>query len=401
MLALSRRLVIAAIVIQSLFLPRCLAGTSQLQLDEGLLGPLWHGQAHFQEVGSVAWDLPPYNNPGESSGWIAVRDGKWYIFNRLTIKPRSRYCPNNYFGIIARESSDHGKTWSNPPAAVIRPGPYTPGAECSIVDGSTYFDPGAHIWHLLTQCLTVHNAGGWSLCHFTRAGESPIGPFVPDPHNPVVKSGELWSKICVDPGKVCDPARTVDEGTPDIIDARDGYFYVTFHGVNYGTRRSYRGVARTRDFNSWETQGPGLPGAAILASADCEAWTPGCVGAGESTTLITGDYQYMLFDGPDKWLGCTNGQTWHVGLVRAPKNSFPKSSEWEQFPRNPVLTPSWPGPESRCSIQYERWIRDGNDVYLLYEDLGPGVRFTERRLLKLVPGPAFPVARIRPPSEHR
>jgi hypothetical protein len=401
MLGLNRGFVLAAIFLQSLFSAPCPGGTSQ-PLDEGLLGPLWHGQAHFQEVGSIAWDLPPYNNPGESSGWITVRNGKWYIFNRQTIRPIPRYCPRNYAGIIERESSDQGKTWSNPPVVVASPSPDNPGAGCTILDGSTYFDPAAGTWHLISQCLAVHDAGSWSLCHFTRAGESPMGPFVPDPHNPVVRSGDLWSRICSGPGKACNPAKTVDEGTPDIIAMRGGYFYVTFHGVDYTIGRSYRGVARTRDFDHWETDGADLPGDAILASADCEAWTPGCVGPGEATTLVTGDYQYTLFEGPDKSLLCTKGQAWNVGLVRAPRNSFPKwNGGWEQFSRNPVLTPSWPGPETICGVQYQRWILDGNDVYLLYEDLGPGVRFRERRLLKLVPGPAPSVALIRPPSEHR
>ena len=402
MLRLNRSVMAAAIFLQSLFSPQCIAGISHSQLDEGLLGPLWHGRAHFQEVGSIDWDLPPYNSPLESSGWIAVRDGKWYIFNRVGKPPKPRYCPHDYLGIIARESSDHGKTWSNPPAVLVEPGPDMTGAECAAVDGSTYFDPGTHTWHLLSQCLTVQDAGGWSLCHFTRAGESPLGPFVPDPHNPVVRGGELWSRICNGAGKACNPAKTHDEGTPDITEMRGGYFYVTFHGADYTIRRSYRGVARTRDFDHWETEGDDLPGDAILASPDCEAWTPGCIGPGESTTLITGDYQYMLFEGPDKWLGCTYGQAWNVGLVRAPKNSFPKwNGGWEQFPGNPVLMPSWPGPQTRCAVQYPRWILDGNDVYLLYEDIGPASRFRERRLLKLVPGPASPVALIRPPSEHR
>jgi hypothetical protein len=397
---LGRQALVAAIFISSLLSSQSFGGNAQAA-DEGLLGPLWHGQAHFQEVGSIAWDLPPYNSPQESSGWLTVRDGKWFIFNRRRLVTKS-YCGRYYAGVVARESSDQGKTWSNPPVTLINPSPDTPSSGCEVLDGSTFFDPRTHTWHLLAQCMASHGIGGWSLCHFTRADDSPMGPFIVDPHNPVVPGGALWSRICSGVGKACDPNRTVDEGTPEILALRDGYFYVTFHGVDRTIMRSYRGVARTRDFDHWEVSGGGLPDDAMLSSAECASWTPGCVGPGESTTLITGDYQYVLFEGPDKSLACTYGQAWNFGLVRTSKNNFPKwNGGWEQFPQNPVLTPSWEGPETRCGLQYARWILDGNDVYLLYEDIGPGARFTERRLLKLVPGPASPVALIRPPSDHR
>src|SRR5437868_3807618 len=73
----------------------------------------------------------------------------------------------------------------------------------------------------------------WHLCHFTRKDDArgPAGPFTPDPANPVIRGGDLFRKICSQPGAQC-PADTVDEGTPEILgrDA-DGAFLVTFHGA--------------------------------------------------------------------------------------------------------------------------------------------------------------------------
>ena len=206
---------------------------------------------------------------------------------------------------------------------------------------------------------------------------------------PAVRAGELWSQICKRSSGICDPFKTVDEGTPDIVYKKSGYFYVTFHGFNYSTKLGVRGIAKTTDFHHWVTAGPDLPNGPIFAAPKCQAWNPGCVGGGEGSTLIAGNYQYMLIETPSLSLGCTPGQTWPIALLRAPKGKFPSSSSplWQSFSGNPLLTTAWPGPRSKCSIQYPRWAVAANNVFILYEDFNPDqmARASARRLLKLIP----------------
>ncbi len=359
--------------------------------DEGLLGDLWHGRAHFQQIETISWHKPPPDSLNEYGGWIAVNKGIWYIFNRDWFLPIPSYCgAGPHWRVVVRDSTDQGRTWSDPAIVVATPDAGNPGDGCTIVDGSSYFDRDTNTWHMLTQCLDKHRVGGWMLCHYTRVGSSPMGLFTADPRNPVVRGGALWSRIC-GPGKAC-ARSTRDEGTPDIVEKRNGFFYVTFHGWDYQGKLGFRGVAKTPNFREWIVSGPDLPDDAIVAASDCQKWnSDGCAGAGESTTLITGDYQYMLVEGPSISLACTNGQNWPFGLLRAPKDSFPRwGGGWQQFPGNPLLIPSWPGHRSRCALQYARWILDGNHVYLLYEDWGPAHSFRVIRLLKLVPGGGGP-----------
>lgn len=69
--------------------------------------------------------------------------------------------------------------------------------------------------------------------------------------------------LCQGPDKHC-TVGTVDEGTPQIVEKRDGYFYVTFHGYNYQLKKSARGAARTADFVNWDVFGFHVPGDAIF-----------------------------------------------------------------------------------------------------------------------------------------
>jgi hypothetical protein len=360
--------------------------------DEGLLGDFWQGKAHFEQVGEIALNKPPYNAPQEDSGWVATMNGKWYLFDRDRLYPKPADCPHVHTRIVVRESSDQGRTWSNPATVVASPGDSPAGDGCQILDGSSYFDRDTNTWHIIVQCMDTNFVGRWSLCHYSRVGVSPMGPFTADRLNPVVRNRSLWSQICQGEGKACDPGNTNGEGTPDIVEKKNGYYYVTFHGWDPKAVRSYRGVAKTRDFHDWIVDGPELPNDAILAPEDCQNWTETCIGIGESTSLVTGGYQYMLAEAPNKSLLCTPGQDWVFGLVRAPRDTWPKwSGAWQEFSSEPLLRPSWPGPQTSCGLQYARWIHDGEKVYVLYEDWGPKRSFGVRRLLKLVPGGGPPV----------
>ena len=61
--------------------------------------------------------------------------------------------------------------------------------------------------------------------------------------------GELWSQICAGNGKHC-TVDTTDEGTPDIIEKRLGYYYVSFHGYDCDANKAARGVAKTSDWDN-------------------------------------------------------------------------------------------------------------------------------------------------------
>ena len=128
-----------------------------------------------------------------------------------------------------------------------KPGPKGSPDACGVVDGSSYYDGVMDTWQMLAQCLAAHHEGGWMLCHYTRHGPSPMGPFTADAA-PAVRGGQLWAQICGHLGGTCDPRHTHDEGTPDIVYKKNGYFYVTFHGFNYSTKRGFRGVAKTAAF---------------------------------------------------------------------------------------------------------------------------------------------------------
>jgi|GEM_PF-3187865 hypothetical protein len=368
----------------------------------------WRGQAHFVEVRDIAWERPPYNAPDEGQGWFGkpmpFPGGKWYLFNRKATNRKPDYCLDQGLEVVVRESSDRGRTWSNPAAVAAAPGPQGAPDACGVVDGSSYYDRASDTWHMLAQCLAAHSAGGWQLCHYTRRGPSPIGRFAADAE-PAVRGGALWSRICRHAAGICDPRNTHDEGTPDIVDKRHVYFYVTFHGFNYATRQGFRGVAKTADFHRWIVSGPGLPEAPIFAPPECRAWNPGCIGGGEASTLIAGKYQYMMIETPSLSLACTPGQTWPIALLRAPKNAFPPWSSplWQPFRANPLLQTAWPSSRAKCALQYPRWAVGANHtVYILYEDFDyrhaparpPALR---RRLLKLVAGGGPAVVLTAPP----
>ena len=251
--------------------------------------------------------------------------------------------------------------------------------ECGLGDGYAFWDRDTGTWHYLAQMLSTSRR--WNIDHFSRRGPDPMGRFDPDPGNPVIRRGALWSRIC-GPSKSC--PRAVDEGTPEIVKKANGFYYVTFHGVNpahavvhagNGTRpvmKAYRGIAKTRDWHTWVTDSDDLPADAIWSSRDCQGWSvrwsqeTGCIGGGHASTLITPTYMYMLIELADLSIDCTAGQHWVIGLVRT--RGPAKSGEWEQYAHNPLMSHESGGP---CSIQYPRLFADAGYVYLSYWTLGP------------------------------
>lgn len=163
---------------------------------------------------------------------------------------------------------------------------------------------------------------------------------------------------------------------------------MTFHGFDYASKHGYRGVASTNNFKQWAVAGAGLPGAPILGSSDCTKWLRDCVGVGQASILLSRDYIYMLAEVMDKSLECLPEQQWVFHLIRTPKGALPTSGtgKWQKFPGKPFLTPMIDDPETTCKVTYARWIKDGSDLYLVYEDRIPKSIYLRRRLLKLLPG---------------
>ncbi len=337
---------------------------------ERALGRLWAGEAKFEPYlqlqiatnGPVieAAGHPPYGDGMDTGTEIVPLNGVWYMFNREYHYERSPpQCQRDHARIVVRKSMDQGRNWS--PETVVA-SPDLAKGECALTDGAAYWDAETGTWHYLAQDLTP--TGVWNMNHYTQHSADPVGPFVPDPDNPVTRSGELWRQICA-VGKIC-PAGPGEEGTPDIVEKRDGYFVVSFHGAFGRPPIGVRGVADTTDFHHWALSAPNLPGGAIWSRKDCQNWavawnSTGCVGGGAASTVVTPHYVYMLIESADLSVGCTKGQHWEFGLVRAPH--FVRSGDWQQMPKNPLLVDSR---MTGCALQYAQLFNDGVNVYLSY-----------------------------------
>lgn len=362
------------------------------------LDDLWDGRARLEQVGELNYGgLHENGVPKVSAGWYTVADGRWFAFGRLVPLNRPSYCPNDHTEVIVTESRDKGRTWSAPVTAVS-PGASTSGDGCAILDGSTFYDGTTGTWHMLAQCLDRNNQGGWAICHYTRKAETPNGSFAPDPSNPVVRGGKLWATICAGAHKSC-PSGVIDEGTPDIVEKRGGRFIVTFHG--FDGQKGYRMVVATPDFRSWIVAGRGLPNDAILTSTDCSKWLADCVGFGEATAIRSGSHIYIVAEAMNRSLLCQEDQTWGFTLLRSKDEEWPISGreKWELFWKNPLLRPSKPDAKTLCQVAYARWLVDGNETYLIYEDWAPQHKQLHRRLLKLFKG-AGSALTIRDPLAH-
>jgi hypothetical protein len=372
-------------------------GSSSVAFAQPTLNDLWAGRAHFEQVSEIKFGEDKPGVPSETATWYAVKDGRWFAFSRVIVIPPPPACPSEHRRVVVRESLDKGRTWS-PPVLAVEPGMSTKGDGCAVLDGSSYYDRDTRAWHLVAQCLDRAEVGGWGLCHYTRRSSTPMGRFVPDPANPVVRGGQLWREICRE-AKSCPPG-VIDEGTPDIVGKRDGVFTVTIHGYEPKSGRGYRGVIATPDFHSWRIAGADLPQGPTLSRLDCKSWFPGCIGFGEASSLVSQGRIYTLVETMDRGLACQQDQQWYFALLRSRTLSWPTSGrgDWEFSPGTPLLKRSWPDPRTPCALAYAHFLRDANALYLTYEDWEAHYGRIHRRLLKLVKG-GGPVVQI--PKEAR
>ena len=363
----------------------CCAALEQQQtvlrqlLDPGRTGLLWNDTAHLAFVSKHQFPTTK-SNPATSGAnvgfyFVPSPDGRvLYLFHReyFFLEPQPSYCKADYARILVRWSLDGGRTFSTNYSVVATPSEGT-AYECAIVDGAAHYDPATMTWVYLGQCLARNEV--WNMCLFTLQGQvSPVGVYAPSPSNPVVRSGQLWSQICSSSRPShCNAANMGSEGTPDIpFKDEAGYYYVTFHGWDPVDGQAARGVAKTKDFVSWLTNGAGLPGDAMFTSIDCNRWTGiqwaagGCVGSGEGTILVSHDFMYQLIEAPDLTLGCdtvVGKQNWVLGLSRAPRGAFLATGQWEQYAVSPIVVPVV---KQGCYIQYHRIFYYNATLYMSY-----------------------------------
>lgn len=383
------------------FVEVSMIGVSSSPLSSGTFEQFWTNDAHFDFVAAHTFPSPN-GESGTNVGFdfVTMPDGTWYLFHReYEFEPQPSYCAADYARILVRTSTDQGLTWSDG-TVLVTPTPNTPW-ECCIVDGGAFFDAETTTWHYLGQCMAKNEV--WNMCHWTSAGANPMsGGWVPNGNNPVVQSGQLWSSICSGSGKHCTPGMG-SEGTPEIVmKDESGYFFVTFHGWDAAAVQSARGVAKTRDFNTWVTSDGlvSLPGDAIFTSADCMKWPDvpggwakgGCVGGGEGTILVDGGYLNMIIEAPDISLGCLGqNQNWVLGLLRAPSFQW-ASTQWHQMAIEPVVIPVV---KQGCYIQYHRLFSDAATGTVYLEFWADGWM----QLFKLVPGSGtLPIVAGPPPT---
>lgn len=173
------------------------SGPKAASVYDRLMDQLWHGTASFRPYISFQIQTVPdkgrqpfFNGMNEGTQ-IVPMNGVWYLFNReYDFAPRPSGCTHDFSRIVVRKSTDLGHTWSK---GVVIAQPNVAEGECALTDGYAYWDSDTQTWHYLSQVLS--SKGIWNMDHFERQGADPMGAFEPDPGNPVVKGGMIWSRI--------------------------------------------------------------------------------------------------------------------------------------------------------------------------------------------------------------
>ncbi|MEA3354867.1 MAG: hypothetical protein U9Q63_00055 [Patescibacteria group bacterium] len=359
----------------------------------------WKGKAEFKFIQEIVQDNSLWPAGFEGSAHVEVVGDTWYLFHRkVNWDSKPSYCSIS-MNLVVQSSTDNGISWSNP-VDVIDNTRGTPW-ECAATDGDVYYNSEENKWHYLFQCLG--RSGAWKGCHAIRDGVSPFGSFTPTPDNPVINGGEIWDMICDLPTDDCSvfskksPLRKVlDEGTFDIFDYKDGFYFVSFHG--FDGVNGYRGIAKTMNFQNWEVVAPD----SVLDKNDAldfdVDWDEnGPIGFGAGGIIKDRNYYYLISEGADKSLLCQDGQNWVWGLFRT---SNITSTDWAQFPKkNPFFTvmdfPNQDPNSLPCFPAYVGIFISNGKTYLhasrpSYDPKFNGIYFYELIFDKVSPSPETP-----------
>lgn len=267
---------------------------------------------------------------------IKVVGSTWYLFMRRVETETStpNYCPDHklkLLSIVVSQSVDEGLHWSKP-VRIIKPKEDS-ALECGVTDGDAYFNQEQNEWHFLFQCLSRK---GWQGCYAKRKGSDPLGEFDVVVNNPVIPAGSLWSKVCDTKSEKCAGGirKIMDEGTFDIFDFVDGYYFVDYHG--FDGKYGYRSLIKTKDFANWEV----VIHDSLLSKREAlkfnTSWDKnGPIGFGAGRIIKDASYYYLISEASDKSLACTPGQRWVWGMFRS-KTLL--ANEWERYSDNPFFT---------------------------------------------------------------
>jgi hypothetical protein len=323
--------------------------SGRLTLDD-----LWDGRAQFNPVAKVNFPWKDDAYLGSASQIVSV-NGHWYALLRRQYQVNSTTCGGVRIDQVIMTSRDQGRSWQGPYQVAKADSQF-----CQYTDGSLHFDQELDRWTVLTQCLS-QDGSTWNLCVIEKKGLSlASGSWTAHPKNPVVRSGDLWSRICRDSGR-CSVA-VHDEGTPHIISRKNGFFYFSFHG--FLNPFGYRALVKTTDFTEFITTANDLPVGPLYAPADCESTVPGCIGGGHASVLTSPRFTYMLIEAPTKTLICEAGQSWTFVLART-QTLHQRSPVWSHFQGRSFLVNRLSSPIG-CHVAYANLFVDNGETFLSF-----------------------------------
>ncbi len=368
-----------SILIFFIFLVLKISFPPQVFSEEGKTATLkdyWEQKARWKLIQKLTLANTNWSYGYGAGAHIKIINGVWYLFSRkYNWGNKPSYCfINETMGIEVRKSLDEGKTWSEPTNIII-PQEGNPW-ECAATDGDAYYNASENKWHYLFQCMGRNGIGNG--CHLEKSGLDPMGPFIETHANPVIIGKSLWQKICNETSDDCVRIsgglnKVYDEGIFNIFYYDGTYYFVSFHG--YDGEKSYRGIAKTKDFINWIAgdESQGVPKDTVLDLNDAAGWRETWnnqkpVGFGAGSIFFEDGYYYQISEAMDFNLLCTDGQSWDWGIFRS--NSL-KSTSWEQFPAgNPIIYSSkYPERNNKpigCNVGYARLFENPNNhtIYL-------------------------------------
>lgn len=371
------------------------------------LAQYWTGEAEWKfeqkltQSNAQSWEMnaTPRSIIGFEAGvHMMVVNNETYMISRTAYPGTSCGNAGVQIGIVIRKYQESSGIWSSPVELVVPNGDNISG--CIATDGDLYYDRPSDTWHLLYQCLGTNF--GWSGCYATRKGSDPMGRFTLSTQNPVIKPGDLWSKICKNrQGNVCyklTKGKVAEEGTFDIIDKIDNWYYIAFHGFDATPGKHYglRGIAKTRNFIDFVAgdSKQNVPTDAILTLQDAANWREtwqgtGNIGFGAGSTLKEGNFYYMLAESADLSLTCTPGQNWDIGIFRTRSlasntwnqpNNFKNPILYSQKDIEPGATKSQP-----CNPAYTGFFKNKDgEIYMYSTRISTDPQFYGIYLYKLV-----------------